>query len=157
MFSSPRRRRAGLAVPPREERLRVGPGLVPLAARRRRRGALIAWSHCRFAPPPIHKIPYSLAYSAPLFLKRQRDRTQGALRGGRGGDRLPRALLRGGGPAPPAGPGRPETGHGARKDAIAPNAWYLLRGRIRCAGDGRCVWSYRNHFSRACLGSSNIF
>jgi hypothetical protein len=27
-------------------------------------------SHCRFVPPLIHFIPYSLAYSVPLFLKR---------------------------------------------------------------------------------------
>ena len=37
-------------------------------------------SHCRFVPPLIHFIPYSLTYSVPLFLKRQCDRT---LAGGR--------------------------------------------------------------------------
>ena len=42
------------------------------------RGRARARSHCRyFAPPLIHFIPDSLTYSAPLFLKRQRDRTVG--------------------------------------------------------------------------------
>jgi hypothetical protein len=35
---------------------------------------LKARSHCRFAPPFIHFIPYSLTYSVPLCLKRQCDR-----------------------------------------------------------------------------------
>jgi hypothetical protein len=36
-----------------------------------------ARSHCRFAPPLIHFIPYLLTYSVPLSLKRQCDRTPG--------------------------------------------------------------------------------
>jgi hypothetical protein len=35
-------------------------------------------SHCRLVLPLIHFIPDSLTYSAPLFLKRQCDRTLGA-------------------------------------------------------------------------------
>jgi hypothetical protein len=35
---------------------------------------------CRFAPPRVHFIPDSLPYSAPLFLRRQRDRTPGSCR-----------------------------------------------------------------------------
>jgi hypothetical protein len=49
-----------------------------------------ARSHCRFAPPLIHFIPYSLTYSVPLFLKRQCDRTLGLQQGrtqDRGGHR----------------------------------------------------------------------
>jgi hypothetical protein len=38
-------------------------------------GPLRALSHCRLVPPHIHLIPYSIPYSAPLFLKRRRDRT----------------------------------------------------------------------------------
>jgi hypothetical protein len=34
-------------------------------------------SHCRFAPPLIHFIPYSLTYSVPLFMKRQCGRILG--------------------------------------------------------------------------------
>ena len=40
-------------------------------------GKTRAWSHCRFVLPPIHFTPDSLAYSVPLFLKRQCDRTLG--------------------------------------------------------------------------------
>ena len=36
-----------------------------------------ARSHCRFAPPPIHAVPYLLRGSEPLFLKRQCDRILG--------------------------------------------------------------------------------
>ena len=36
-----------------------------------------ARSQCRFVPPLIHFITYSLTYSLPLFLKRQCDRTLG--------------------------------------------------------------------------------
>jgi hypothetical protein len=42
-------------------------------------GAIRAPSHCRFAPPLIHFIPNSLAYSVPVFLKRQCDWTLGAI------------------------------------------------------------------------------
>jgi hypothetical protein len=42
-------------------------------------GALRARSHCRFVPPLIHFTPDSLTYLVPLFLKRQCDRTLGAL------------------------------------------------------------------------------
>ena len=44
--------------------------------------ALRARSHCRVAPPRIHFIPDSLTYSAPLFMKRQWDRTLGGAPGG---------------------------------------------------------------------------
>ena len=44
-----------------------------------------ARSHCRFAPPLIRFIPYSLRESVPLFLKRQYDQTLGRLRRGAGG------------------------------------------------------------------------
>jgi hypothetical protein len=42
-------------------------------------GALRDRSHCRFVPPLIHFTPDSLTNSVPLFLKRQCDRTLGAL------------------------------------------------------------------------------
>ena len=42
-------------------------------------GAVRARSHCRFVLPLIHFIPDSLIYSVPLFLKRQCDRTLGAV------------------------------------------------------------------------------
>ena len=43
-----------------------------------------ARTHCRFAPPLIHFTPCSLTYSAPLFLKRQCDRTLRRRRAQRG-------------------------------------------------------------------------
>ena len=43
------------------------------------RGAARSRSHCRFVLQRIHFVPYSLTYSVPLFLKRQCDRTLGAL------------------------------------------------------------------------------
>jgi hypothetical protein len=54
--------------------------LLTLAAIRKSlgHGARRARSHCHFVPPLIHFIPDSLTYSAPLFLKRQCDRTLGA-------------------------------------------------------------------------------
>jgi hypothetical protein len=47
-------------------------------ARRQAEQVRRARSHCRFAPPLSHFIPYSLPYSVPLFLKRQCDRTRQA-------------------------------------------------------------------------------
>ena len=47
----------------------------------RRGGRLRAPSHCRFVLPLIYFTPDSLTYSAPLFLKRQYDRTLGQLPG----------------------------------------------------------------------------
>ena len=46
----------------------------------RLRGYSRARSHCRFVLPLIHFIPYPLTYPVHLFLKRQCDRTLGALR-----------------------------------------------------------------------------
>jgi hypothetical protein len=43
-----------------------------------REGAPRARSHCRFAPPLTHLIPYSVKYSVPLFLKRHCNRAPGA-------------------------------------------------------------------------------
>ena len=43
-------------------------------------GGSRARSHRRFAPPLIRFIPDPLTYSAPLFLKRQCDRTPGGMR-----------------------------------------------------------------------------
>jgi hypothetical protein len=56
-----------------------------------RRSGRRARSHCRFALPLIRFIPESLTYSAPLFLKRQCDRTLG-LRQPRRGPRRPLVL-----------------------------------------------------------------
>jgi hypothetical protein len=47
-------------------------------------GGARARSHCRFVPPLIHFIPDLLAYSVPLNLKRQCDRTLGGAPGRRG-------------------------------------------------------------------------
>jgi hypothetical protein len=60
----------------RLEALAAGPQAAPGGAARAR-------SHCRFVPPLIHFIPDLLTRSAPLFLKRQCDRTLGAARDGR--------------------------------------------------------------------------
>jgi hypothetical protein len=59
---------------------------------RAHRGAVGARSRCRLVLPLIHFIPYSLIYSVPLFLKRQCDRTLGALRQRRQEER-PRGLI----------------------------------------------------------------
>jgi hypothetical protein len=54
-----------------------------------RDGALRAWSHRRFAPPPIHFIPDSRTDSVALFLKRRCDPTLGSM-----GRRRPQVPLR---------------------------------------------------------------
>ena len=42
-------------------------------------GGIRVRSHCRFALPFIHNIPYSLMYSVPLFSKRQCHQTLGGM------------------------------------------------------------------------------
>jgi hypothetical protein len=57
---------------------RLRGGVVPRAGR----GGARARSHCRFAVPLTHFIPYSLTYSVPLLLKRRCGRTPGGCRAG---------------------------------------------------------------------------
>ena len=104
-----------------------------------RRWRARARSHCRFIPPLIHFIPYSLTYSVPLFLKRQCDRTLG---GAAAELREPARRAADRRPAAEGGEGRGGRGRGQLLHGLRPPG---PPGR----GGVRCVWSFRRHCSGA--------